>query len=152
VLAAGAAGIYLKYRDARAQEGLATTRAADLGDALKREGERVAERDAALKTAGERANDLTYQLGVRDMVLAHNAHERWSPSLAREFLERVPAGQRGFEWHYLARQARGGLFTVDGQGRPAFSPDGKRLVTGAWNPWSGHTGDNAAKVWDARTG
>ncbi len=68
--------------------------------------------------------------------------------LAAERLDKVPPGQRGWEWRYLKRQTRGGLFTLYGHTGPvcerSFSPDGTRIVTGSR--------DRTAKVWDARTG
>ena len=68
--------------------------------------------------------------------------------LAAERLDNVPPDQRGWEWRYLKRQTRGGLFTLYGHTGPvtsvSFSPDGTRIVTGS--------ADQTAKVWDARTG
>ena len=68
--------------------------------------------------------------------------------LAAERLDKVPPGQRGWEWRYLKRQTRGGLFTLYGHTggvlSVAFQPDGTRIVTGSL--------DQTAKVWDARTG
>ena len=34
--------------------------------------------------------------------------------VAADRLDKVPAGQRGWEWRYLKRQTRGGLFTLYG--------------------------------------
>jgi WD40 repeat protein/serine/threonine protein kinase/tetratricopeptide (TPR) repeat protein len=73
---------------------------------------------------------------------------------ARTLLQEVPTDLRGWEWHYLMRQFQGRNTTLVGHGGTvwcvAFSPDGQRLATaGATNPANG---DQAAKVWDARTG
>ena len=60
----------------------------------------------------------------------------------------MPPEQRGWEWRYLKRQTRGGVFTLYGHTGPvnsvAFSPDGTRILTGS--------SDFTAKLWDARTG
>jgi len=60
----------------------------------------------------------------------------------------VPPEQRGWEWAYLKRQTRGGIFTFYGHtsalSSVSFSPDGARIVSGSY--------DMTAKVWDARTG
>ena len=110
--------------------------------------ERVKERDAAVKTADARADELKYRLGVSDFVLASAAYDNRDVVLAAERLDNVPPDQRGWEWRYLKRQTRGGLFTLYGHTGAvtsvAFSPDGTRIVTGSE--------DQTAKVWDARTG
>ncbi len=112
------------------------------------EAERVKERDAATKVAYARADELKYRLGVSDMVLASAAYEDRDVVLATERLDNVPRGQRGWEWHYLKRLTRGGLFTLYGHTgavwSAAFSPDGTRILTGS--------DDQTARVWDATTG
>ena len=119
------------------------------------EAERVKERDAALgkaedarRTADARARELKYRLGVSDMVLASAAYDNRDVVLAAERLDNVPQEQRGWEWRYLKRLTRGGLFTLYGHmgtvQSVTFSPDGTRIVTGSQ--------DKTAKVWDARTG
>jgi len=132
----------------------ADQRRAEAEKARAAEAERVKERDAAVKSADGRAEELKYQLGVSDMVLAAAAYDNRDFALAAERLCNVPAGQRGWEWHYLKRLTRGGLFTLYGHTgevrRASFSPDGSRIVTagGAWNP----NIRGEVKVWDARTG
>ena len=68
--------------------------------------------------------------------------------LLEERLGSVPPGQRGWEWHYLKRMTRGGLFTLYGHTGAvtgvAFSPDGMRIVS--------TSEDETARVWDAQTG
>jgi WD40 repeat protein len=106
----------------------------------------------ARKAERERADDLTYQLGVSSMVLASAAYDNHDVGLADERLEKVPEEQRGWEWRYLKQQTRGGLFTLYGHTAQvlsvAFSPDGERVITaagGAFRP-------SQVKLWDARTG
>jgi serine/threonine protein kinase/tRNA (Thr-GGU) A37 N-methylase len=122
---------------------------------LFREAQRVVERDAALaevrdaeRSARDRADDLKYQLGVSDFLLASSAYDNRDVVLAAERLGNVPPDQRDWEWHYLQRLARGGLFSLYGHtgevASVAFSPDGSRVVTG--------NQDRTAKVWDARSG
>jgi WD40 repeat protein/serine/threonine protein kinase len=123
--------------------------------ALAAEAKRVKERDDALGAAEEatgaanaRADELKYQLGVSDMVLAGAAYDNRDMVRAAERLRNVPPGQRGWEWHYLKRLTRGGLFTLYGHtagvSSVSFSPDGTGIVTGS--------DDDTARVWDARTG
>ena len=78
------------------------------------EAERVKERDAAMKVADARADELKYRLGVSDMVLASAAYDNRDVVLAAERLDNVPPEQRGWEWRYLKRLTRGGLFTLYG--------------------------------------
>jgi WD40 repeat protein len=119
------------------------------------EAERVTERDAALgkardaeRSAEDRADKLKYQLGVSDFLLASAAYDNRDVVLAAERLGNVPPAQRGWEWRYLKRLTRGGLFTLYGHSgtvsSAGFSPDGARIVTAS--------NDRTAKVWDARTG
>ena len=116
--------------------------------ALEKEAQRVYERDVAIKTANDRADDLKHRLGVSDMVAAQTAYDNRDVVLAAERLDNVPPEQRGWEWHYLKRQTRGGLFTLYGHlgavSGVSFSPDGTRIATGS--------DDGTVKVWDARTG
>src|SRR5262249_41198778 len=73
-------------------------------------------------------------LGVSHMLLANGAYDKGDVGLAAELLEKVPREQRGWEWHYVKQETRGGLFTI--YGGPlgftsvAFSPDGTRILTG----------------------
>jgi eukaryotic-like serine/threonine-protein kinase len=101
---------------------------------LFREAQRVEERD--------------HQLGIGNFLLAAAAYDNRDVVGAADRLDKVPPGQRGWEWRYLKRQTRGGLFTLYGHTNwvesVGFSPDGTRIVTGS--------GDETAKVWDSRTG
>jgi WD40 repeat protein/serine/threonine protein kinase len=121
------------------------------------EAKRVEERDEALdkadkarRTADARAEDLKYQLGVSDFLLANAAYDNGNGDvrLTAERLEKVPEEQRRWEWHYLKRLSRGGLFTLYGHTDSvmsvSFSRDGASIVTGS--------SDGTAKVWDSRTG
>jgi WD40 repeat protein/serine/threonine protein kinase len=110
--------------------------------------EAIGKRDQAIKAANERADDLKYQLGVTNMLLASSAYDNRDVRLTLERLDSIPPEQRRWEWVYLQQLARGGIFTLYGHTNSvasvAFSPDGRRIVTGS--------ADNTAKVWDARTG
>jgi WD40 repeat protein/serine/threonine protein kinase len=138
------------------EERLAKVAAQDAAErekqAAKREKEAAEGEKKAREAERERGVELEYQLGISSMVLANAADENRDVQLAAERLDKVPEGQRGWEWHYLKRQVQGGIFTLYGHKSPvtsvAFSPDGTRIVTGS--------GDQIepfeAKVWDARTG
>src|SRR5262249_52844498 len=99
-----------------------------------------------------KANDeVSYRLGVSNLVLAGAAYDNRDVKLAAERLDKVPAKQRGWDWRYLKQQTFGGLFTLRaGATRTvAFSPDGTRIVTGGRGT---QDGQQEVKVWDARTG
>jgi WD40 repeat protein len=106
----------------------------------------------AQKREADRAEDLKYQLGVSNIILAGAAFDNRDVRLAAERLDSVPAEQRGWDWHYLKQQVRGGLFTLYGHTGPvtsvAYSTDGTRIVTGGGN----QNQPGEVKVWDARTG
>jgi len=57
--------------------------------------------------------------------------------LAAKRLDKVPPDQRGWEWAYLKRQTRGGIFTLYGHTHRvrsvSFSPDGTRIVTDSYD-------------------
>jgi WD40 repeat protein len=96
------------------------------------------------KRANEAVADLKY---LNRILLAQAAFTSGNVYTAWERLLEVPPNQRRWEWHYLNRQYRGGIFTMYGHGAVtsvAFSPDGTRLATASV--------DKTAKVWDARTG
>ncbi len=162
---------YLKYLDAKEQERLAKQNATEAekargeeakqrqaaeeargkaDDARKEEAkQRQAAQDATRKEA-ERVKERDYQLGISDFLLSAAAFDNPNHDvyLVAERLDKVPQGQRGWEWAYLKQQNRGGLFTLHGHTLGvygvSFSPDGTRIVTGC--------ADGTAKVWDARRG
>ncbi|MFO1322427.1 MAG: serine/threonine-protein kinase, partial [Burkholderiales bacterium] len=96
-------------------------------------------------------NESEHQLGVSNFLLAGAAYDNGDVKLAAERLDKVPRGQRGWEWRHLKQQVRGGIFTLEGHKNVvtsvAFSPDGTRIVTGG-----ALSQEFEAKVWDARTG
>ncbi len=144
-LLGGIVGTTLGLFEAQQQAQLARGETADKEKARLAE---IGQRNLALR----RADDLKYQLGVSDMVLAGATYDNRDVVLADERLEKVPEEQRGWEWRYLKQQTRGGLFTLHGHTNPVlgvvFSPDGERIVTAG----EGANRTAAVKVWDARTG
>ena len=139
-------------QEAKTQEKIAREEPIEKEKARAASAERVKERDAALKAEGERADELRYRLGVNAMVLANTAYDSRDYKLTAERLDNVPQEQRGWEWRYLQRQLKGGIFTLHAHRGPvtcvAFSPDGTRFVTGGGH----YNAPFEAKVWDARTG
>jgi eukaryotic-like serine/threonine-protein kinase len=119
--------------------------------------EALIKRDDAVKAETERADELKYQLGVNNMVLANDAYANLNDaSLATQRLLKVPKAQRNWGWDYLLRQSQGAIYTL----RPptstrrrstcaAVSPDGSRIVS------MSETSDNKVGrsiVWDSRSG
>ncbi len=140
-LLAGMAGTTWGLIEARKQEQIARAETAEKENARLAEAERVKERDAA-------NNELKHRLGISDFLLAVAAYDNRDLVGANDRLDKVSLEQRGWEWSYLKRQTRGGIFTLYGHTNyvysVSYSPDGTRIVTGS--------NDGTAKVWDARTG
>ena len=121
---------------------------AERDDALKKEAERVKERDWPSRPRTTAPTNSSTASASATWSWPVAAYDNRDVKLAAERLDNVPPDQRGWEWRYLKQQSRGGLFTLyghrDGLSSASFSPDGSRIVTGSW--------DQTAKVWDARTG
>ncbi|MCZ7638200.1 MAG: hypothetical protein M5U12_20470 [Verrucomicrobia bacterium] len=102
------------------------------------------------KLNAERATaDAERLLYAANMNLARLAFEENNFARLRQILQQTADDpNRGFEWYYWQRQAHLELKTLRGHLAPvvavAFSPDGRRLVTGSY--------DNTARVWDAEQG
>jgi eukaryotic-like serine/threonine-protein kinase len=89
------------------------------------------------------------QLYVAKMNLAQQAWDQNNLGRLEKLLEETANNPtRGFEWYYWQRQTHLDLITLRGHragvSSVAFSPDGKRIVTGSY--------DRTAKVWDAASG
>ncbi len=152
-LVGGTTVSYLKYREAEAARVAEAQHVSERDDALGKRDDALGKataalgkRDEAIKTANARADELTHRLGVSNMVRAKLTYDTGDLNLAAELLEDIPLEQREWEWHYLNRQIRGGIFTLYGHtaqiSSVCFSRDGTRIVTGSR--------DGTAKVWDAR--
>ena len=103
--------------------------------------------DRERKRAVEQLTRSEWLVYAGKLMLAQNAFESGNGGLVMHYLEECQANLRGWEHRYLwtrinARQTLAGhaheVWSV------AFSPDGRRIVTGSR--------DKTAKVWDAATG
>ncbi len=112
------------------------------------------EKAQALK-ATEGQQQAERSLYAAKMNLAQQAWQQNNVGRLRELLEETATNAlRGFEWNYWQRQTHLELFTLNGHGASiesvAFSPDGKRIVTGCFDrTWEVNA---TAKVWDATSG
>jgi WD40 repeat protein len=108
-------------------------------------------REAAQKAQANEAEErrsAEAQAYVANMNLAQQAWEQNDPRRLRVLLDRTASyPDRGFEWYYWQRQLHLELKTLRGHSGAvssvAFSPDGRRIVTGSY--------DHTAKVWEADT-
>src|SRR5262249_30096161 len=114
---------------------------------------------AELKTreADEKARELEHQLYVHRVNLAQR--EALTDIIAAErLLDGCPPGSRGWEWDYVKRLChlerrplRGHIRSVNAV---AFSPDGRRVISGAGDRFYAalSTHDAELNLWDAETG
>ena len=146
-LLAGIAGTtwgLIRAERSRAAEGSGST------DATRsHEAERVKERDAAVKVADARAEELKYQLGVSDFLLASAAYDNRDVILAAERLDNVPHGAARLGMALPeAAHARRPVHPLWPHG-----PRDERVVQPGRDAGSSpEVQDKTAKVWDARTG
>ena len=120
--------------------------------ATKAEVEQRRLREVAQKAQADEARERRRAEGqayAADMNLAQQAWEQNRVRRVRELLEETAAYPgRGFEWYYWHRQTHLALKTLRGHlagvVAAAFSPDGKRIVSGSF--------DGTAKVWEAASG
>ena len=89
---------------------------------------RLDESNTRLRTALDAAERNLY---ARDVDLADRAWWDARPALTGRFLDECPAAWRGWEWHYLARRNRPGLFSAPLPEPPlalGFAGGGERVV------------------------
>jgi WD40 repeat protein len=139
-LVGGACGIFVKYLDAREQEGIAR-RAQTFAEQQRTKA--FAERD--------RAEVLAYSSRI---ALAQRDWQEGDPGLAWHHLESCPWNLRGWEHNYLYTQftknQRPLKERISLQGHTnivlcvAYSSDGERIVSGGE--------DKTLKIWDSSTG
>jgi hypothetical protein len=140
-LTGGAAGIYVKYREAEEQRQVAQ-------EETRKAEEETRKKEDALRGKQKAMEELEEELANGKIQLAQAAWEKGDVAVARAVLGQVPGPLRRWEWRYLRRAFEGSLFSFYGHTTKvygvAFSPDGARLAT--------TSRDGTARLWDARTG
>jgi WD40 repeat protein/tetratricopeptide (TPR) repeat protein len=143
VLLLAAFGVAMSVTAARNAELAARERAAK-SDALA-ERSRADERAAEALTARDQAELDAY---VADITAAESALRLNAGPEARVRLDAAPPRLRNWEWRHLSARAERSLMVLAGHTAAvtsvAFSPDGRRALTGS--------SDNTARLWDSNTG
>lgn len=96
--------------------------------------------------AERKTREAQHNLYVANMNLARQAWDENNLERLRQVLDATAIDpERGFEWYYWQRQMHLAAKTIKAHSNAivavAWSPDGRRFVTGSW--------DHTAKVWDA---
>jgi WD40 repeat protein/tRNA A-37 threonylcarbamoyl transferase component Bud32 len=112
---------------------------------------------AELKTreAREKADELERQLYINRVNLAQREYQDNIPQ-AEALLELCPPVHRGWEWYYLKRLCHLELATIQGPSlgvqTVAYSPDGKRFVSGGGKSYLGPLAEDDAELilWDTQ--
>jgi serine/threonine protein kinase len=97
--------------------------------------------------AEQQAEDYRRFLYINQIILAEKYYLESNINRVHELLKACPNDLRGREWYYLLRisdQARMTLQAYGSDYSVAFSPDGKRIVSGGY--------DKTLDVWDVETG
>ena len=104
--------------------------------------------EAALKQEQDALQRLAKASYYHRVEIAHRDWRDNDVARAELLLDACPKKLRGWEWFYVKRLCHSHLLNLEGHTFPvdsvAFSPDGKRLVSGSR--------DDTVKVWDAQTG
>ena len=114
--------------------------------------------EAQRNRAVDVARTLEWQGYVNRVNLAQRECMENNIAQAEKLLELCPVASRGWEWSYVARLCHQEKFTFLGNqecvNAVAFSPDGKRLVSGSGKPFNFPRGNEPAEllIWEAKTG
>ena len=141
--AAGVAAALVVGIAASTWQAVVAARAKTKAVAAQKEAERAQEREKSTHLESE------HQLYAAKMNLAQQAWEQDNIGRLRQLLDETQhSPDRGFEWYFWQSKTHLALQTLGGHlgsvWSVAFSPDGRRIVTGS--------ADKTAKVWDSGSG
>jgi eukaryotic-like serine/threonine-protein kinase len=134
----------------------AAATARDLAATAKLAAEKARDGEATARAAAEQARDEVARTrealaAIEDGRTMEVAYQEWRENNVATTLNLLSATRkdlRGWEWRYVDRLCHLDLLTLKGHAggviSAGFSPNGSRVVTAS--------GDNTAKVWDARSG
>jgi WD40 repeat protein/tRNA A-37 threonylcarbamoyl transferase component Bud32 len=132
--------------EARRGRALAEQAQSEAKSANKELAEQLVRVKTAEQLASRQAEQLGRQLYEINFHRAESAIREGQNALARESLNACPEGQRGWEWHWLAKEVVQSTCKLRAGQQAIFTPDGRRIIA------VDSSDDKEVKIWNATTG